>query len=471
MEVLRRPWAHQLEAANRAKDLPEFGLLFDMGTGKTMTAINIARHKYTLHKRVLKTLIFGPPIVVENWRREWLMNSKIPESKIIPLRGSQVQRLATFKKHSSDNVIFITNYEALLMKNLFEEFTKWKPELLIWDELHKLKSMQSKRTKAAIKLADESLYRLGLTGTPVLNSPMDLFAQFRVLDKGRTFGKNFFQFRAKYFVDKNAGMPQGRYFPDWRPRTSMFEDMNRLVYESAMRVKKEDCMDLPPLIKKPIYVEMTPPQAKAYEQMKKAFIAYINDKAAVSDLAITKALRLQQIVSGFVKMEDDTIHRFEDHPRKAALLELLEELTPEHKIIVWAVFKENYNDIRAVCEKLNIQYREVHGDITDKNKLNAVDDFNNDPMVRVIFGHPASGGIGINLVASDVSIFYSRNFSLEQDLQAEARNYRGGSEIHKKVTRIDLVTMGTIDEQILEKLSNKVAIGEKILRELASEIK
>lgn len=471
MEYLIKPWAHQLDAIERAKDLPEFGLFFEMGAGKTMTAINIARYKFATHKKILKTLIFGPPIVVENWRREWLANSKIKESEVIPLQGSQVQRVNTFKKYQDKSAIFITNYESLLMNNLYVEFTKWKPEMLIWDELHKLKDMKSKRTKAAIKLADESIYRLGLTGTPVLNSPMDLFAQFRVLDKGRTFGKNFFQFRAKYFVDKNAGMPQGRYFPDWRPRTSMFDEMNRLVYQSAMRVKKEDCMDLPPLVRKPIYVDMTPSQRRSYEQMKKAFITYINDKAAVSDLAITKALRLQQIVSGFVKMEDDSIHRFEDNPRKIALRDLLEDLCPDHKVIVWAVFKENYNDIRSVCEDLKLGYREVHGEISNKDKFQAVDDFNQDDSVRIIFGHPASGGIGINLVASDISIFYSRNFSLEQDLQAEARNYRGGSEIHQKVTRIDLVTPGTIDEQILEKLSNKIAIGEKILRELAYEIK
>jgi SNF2 family DNA or RNA helicase len=468
MEYLLKPWAHQVEAIERAKTLSEFGLFFEMGTGKTMTAINIARHKFAQSGRVLRTLILCPPIVVENWRREWAMNSKIDPKKIIPLTGPGSKRLKEFTKlcNSDGGAIFITNYEALLMKPLFEAFMAWKPELFICDELHKLKDMKSKRTKAAVKLADESIFRLGLTGTPVLNSPMDLFAQFRVLDKGETFGKNFFRFRAHYFYDHNAGMPQARYFPDWRPRTTTYDDMNKLVYTKAMRVKKDDCLDLPPLVRKPIFIGMDKPQAKAYHEMKQAFITYIQDKAAVADLAITKALRLQQIVSGFVKLEDDTIVNFPNHPRRVALKELLEELAPKHKVIVWAVFKENYKDIRGVCDELGIKCVEVHGEISDKDKLAGVDAFNTDESVRVLFGHPGSGGIGINLVVSDVSIFYSRNFSLEQDLQAEARNYRGGSERHQHVTRIDLVTPGTIDEQILEKLSSKVAIGEKLLKEL-----
>lgn len=468
MEYILKPWNHQLQAIEAAKNLPEFGLFFEMGAGKTMTAINIARHKYAQCGRLLRTLVLCPPIVIENWRREWAMNSKISQGKVVPLQGSQVQRLRKFHEYATveGGVIFITNYEALLMKDLYADMQAWKPELIIFDELHKLKDMKSKRTKAAVKLADESLFRLGLTGTPVLNSPMDLFSQFRVLDRGETFGRNFFKFRAHYFFDKNAGMPQGRYFPDWRPRETTFDEMNRLVYRKAMRVKKEDCMDLPPLVRKPIYVGMTKPQMKAYHEMKQAFITYISDRAAVADLAITKALRLQQIVSGFVKLEDETVVRFEDNPRKEALKELLEEHAPGHKIIVWAVFKDNYRDIRDVCEELKIKFVEVHGEVADKDKFASVDAFNTDESVRVLIGHPGSGGIGINLVVSDIAIFYSRNFSLEQDLQAEARNYRGGSERHAHVTRIDLVTPETIDEQILEKLSNKVAIGEKILREL-----
>lgn len=471
MKYKIQPWAHQLTAIDRAATLEEFLLLFEMGAGKTMTAINIARHKFALHKRLLKTIVFCPPIVVDNWKREWLAHSNVPEAEIVLLTGSQKERVALAEKFIFKPVIFVTNYESLLMDDLYDFFQMWKPELIIWDELHKLKNPSSKRTKKAIPLGDAALYRLGLTGTPVLNGPMDLFTQVRATDKGKLFGKNFFAFRARYFYDKNAGMPKHKYFPNWVPNPKTYEELNERLKTISMHVKKEDCMDLPPLVSVPITVGMTKEQERMYKEMKEQFVTYIGDKAAVADLAITKALRLQQIVSGFVKLEDGTVLKFKNHPRREALKQLLADMTPDHKVIVWATFKENYNDIREVCKELGIEYSEVHGDVDEKDRVPNVDRFNNDPNCRVIFGHPGSGGIGINLVVSDISVFYSRGFSLEHDLQAEARNYRGGSEIHEKVTRYDLYSPGTIDEIVMGKLSNKIDVGNKILREIAKELK
>ena len=137
----------------------------------------------------------------------------------------------------------------------------------------------------------------------------------------------------------------------------------------------------------------------------------------------------------------------------------------DHKIIIWAVFKDNYSAIRKVLEKDGINYVEIHGGITGKKKFEAVDAFNTDDSVRVIIGHPGSGGIGINLVAASHAIFYSRGFSLEHDLQAEARNYRGGSEQHDQITRIDLIAKDTIDERILEALEEKKKTAETVLDE------
>jgi SNF2 family DNA or RNA helicase len=468
MKYKREPWGHQLKAIEIAKELPEYGLFFEVGAGKSLTAVNILRHKYFHHSRVLKTLIFGPPIVLENWKREWIINSEISPKKIHVLSGSHKDRLKIFLKHKDeDGCIFITNYEALLMKELHTALLAWKPEVIIWDELHKLKDPTSKRTKLAIPLADVSLYRLGLTGTPILNSLMDMFSQFRVLDLGRTFGKNFFVFRNRFFYDKNAGMPAGRHFPDWRPRPKIESEFNNMISQVSMTVKKEDCMTLPPLVKSTLFTKMSSEQERSYQQMKKDLISYIGDKAAVANLAITKALRLQQIVSGFVKLDDGSVHRFKNNPRADQLHGLLEELTPKHKVIIWAVFHENYVTIREVCERLKIKYVEVTGAVTDKQ--GAVDSFNNDPTTRVFVSHPLSGGIGINLVVADISIFYSRNFSLEQDIQAEGRFNRGGSEIHKKLLRYDLVTENTIDEQVLQALHNKQNLSDSVLLNLITK--
>ncbi len=473
MKFKLKPWQHQLDAIERVSHAKQFALFFEMGTGKTGTAINILRQKCNEEKRILRTLIFCPPVVIENWKKEFAIHSEIPPKTIVCLTGAGVNRLRIFEANATSERIFVTNYEALLMKDLFQAMCAWKPDFIICDESHKLKDATSKRSKLMDKLVNGLKpipYRLILTGTPVLNSPSDMFGQFLVLDGGETFTRNQFVFRAKYFYDANAHFKaKPTYFPDWQIKPKAVEEMNELIGKKSMTVKKSACLDLPPLVKKRIYVEMTPDQGRMYWEMNADLVTYMNGQACVATLALTKALRLLQIASGYVKFEKSTL-ALKDTPKMAALKELLESLAPDHKILVWAVFKENYNQIRQVCDDLKLEYAQVHGEIPGTKKMAEVERFTQDPKCRVFIGHPGSGGIGINLIQASYAIFYSRNFSLEYDLQAEARNYRGGSEMHTSVTRIDLVAKGTIEEMVLESLENKQQIGESLLKSACTKV-
>jgi SNF2 family DNA or RNA helicase len=471
-------WSHQKEGVERATKLGYFGFLYDPGTGKSAASVHTIRHFMNTEKKLLPTLILCPPIVVDNWKKEILMHSKIPEASIHCLTGSGSKRAEILKKTERRGV-FITNYEALLMEPVFKELLILFSEgngILICDEIHRCKDTSAKRTKKAIQLADIAKYRLGLTGTPILNNLMDVFSQCRIIDRGKHFGDNFFSFRARYFYDKNRGMPRDRYFPDWRPIPNAESQIKEVLSSFTMTAKKEECIDLPPLVKKKINVPLSSEQKRLYDSMKRDLIATITApdgqlKASVADLAIVKALRLQQIVSGILRVEnDDGVEsiRLKDNPRKDALKELLADIAPNHKVLVWSVFKDNYTDIRDTCESLGLRYVELHGDT--KNKPEVIKNFNEDPEIRVCIGHPYAGGIGANFTASSYSIYYTRNFSLEQRLQSEARNYRGGSNIHEKITHIDLVATGTIDELVLKSLETKQELSDKVLRERLSEL-
>lgn len=462
MEYKIKPWGHQLIAIDRAKSLDEFALFLDMGTGKTSTAINILRHKMMQEKRAMRTLIFCPVVVCENWRREFKMHSKI--TGVVVLSGSQAQRVEKFKKETAlGSTVFVTNYEALHMENLYKEFMNWRTEILICDESHRAKNPAAKTTKKLINIADFTKYRYILTGTPILNTPMDIWSQFRILDKGESFGSNFFAFRNRWFYDKNAGMPSHKYFPDWKPQPGLDKAFNELIYRKAMRVTKQECMDLPPMLRQKIYVSMDKKQEKIYREMEEDFLTFLDGKAVTASMALTKALRLQQIVSGFVKTVEDKETPFDNNPRLTALGDLLEDLAPAHKVIVWANFRQNYRDIKGLCTSLKLEFAEVHGEVSAKERQVNVDRFQSDPACRIMIANQSAGGEGVNLTAASYCIFYSRDFSLKNDLQAEARNYRGGSEIHEKITRIDLVCRDTIDEHILEALAKKIDISENIL--------
>jgi len=461
-------WGHQKEAISKAALKDYFALFFEMGTGKTRTALEILKHKLQTTRAPLKTLIVSPLVVVPNWvkeARQWC------DLEVTPLQGSQKKRVQTFLYGlSAGKHIFVINYEGLLMKDLSLRLEMWCPQVLIFDESHKLKSHNSLRTKKAVRLSNKSRYRYLLSGTPVLNSAQDLFSQYLIMDQGQMFGKNFWAFRHKYFYDANYMMPSFKHFPNWQIKKDAVSRINTALKKDSMRVTKEECLDLPPLVRETRYVEMSTEQARLYKEMKKDFITFLQGKAVVAQLALTKALRLQQIVSGFVKDVDGGESNINSNPRETALQELLEELAPSHKVIVWAVFKHNFKQIKSICEKLNLKYVEVHGGITAKGKQENIERFTNDADTRVYIGHPGAGGIGVNLTVAAYCIYFSRDFSLEHDVQSESRNHRGGSEVHQKITRIDLVCKETIDEIVLKMLAGKQKLGDNLLAKLRADL-
>lgn len=473
MGLLDRPmWEHQVNGVRHVLENRDFALFFEQGTGKTRTMIEGLRRVYAREGRMMRTLILCPQIVCTNWQQEWKMFSKIDPFNVVVLNKTAKQRVNMFidavgEAFTRDKII-ITNYEAMQMKELYTCLQHWQPEIIVCDESQRLKSAKGTRAKLVATLAEQTKHNFILTGTPILQSPMDAYMQFKILDRGETFGRNEWAFKHRYFVDKNARMPKTVHFPKWEPRDEMYPELQRKIQAKSMRVLKKDCLDLPPLVRQLVYVDMSTDQQRAYNEMKRDFLTWIDSKkgeqrAVVATLAVTKALRMQQIVSGFARDEAGVDHWIKDCPRLAELGRLLEDIAPQHKVIVWCSFIENYKMVADLCTKLGLDYREIHGGISDRDKQKNMQEFREDSKVRVMIANQAAGGTGVNLVEASYMIYYSKNFSLEQDLQSEARNYRGGSDVHEKVTRIDLVCRGSIDEMVNEALAAKQQIGEKIL--------
>jgi SNF2 family DNA or RNA helicase len=460
-----KPWAHQLKAIERAKDMPHFALFFEQGCGKTSTAINLLRHKYMQEGIFLPTLILCPPIVIENWKREIVTHSEVDTSHILLLTGKQKNRVINFFQQALNGScrIVITNYESLLIPELVDVLKTWA-KVLVLDESHKCKEISTKRAKAAIAISKNAKFKYILSGTPIVNSAFDIFSQFLILDGGDTFGEKIQDFRRTYFVDHNARRPKQSYFPDWHPREGALAKINEKVYRKAMRVRKDECLDLPPLVRQIVDFDLADEQQPAYKAMERDAVSYFQGTVISADLAIKKALRLQQITCGFVTDDEGKHVTFARNARRSALQEVCETITPAHKFIVWCVFKHDYAVVASVMEELRIPYVELHGGVPADKRQDNVDRFNSNGGPRALIGHPASAGIGVNLTVASYAIFYSRGFSLENDLQAEARNHRGGSERHKTIHRIDLVARGTIDEQVLLALQEKQDVSEAILK-------
>lgn len=501
-------WDHQKRGIERAVKAKNFAFFYDPGTGKTRTAIEVMKINFNASSRIMRTLIVAPLVVCPNWKDEWLQYSKIDPVRVKVLEGPGEKRLVAFKQLAYDipglmnskakGQVFVMNYESLLMDDLRAAIKHWKPENIVWDESHRLKNPTTKRSQYAAELGALAQHSYLLTGSPILNNALDIFQQVKVMMGGfptqryfdtldtRELITNYFGFRARYFRDRNYGMPKQKYFPDFQIMTLERDgidaagEISDILSRIGMVAKKEECLDLPPehvVIRK---VGMTPKQYMAYREMEQTFIATFDIGESMAQIAMVKGMRLQQITSGFLPLteqdpEDEFAPAkvsFEKTPKQEALRDLLEELSPHSKVLVWAVWKDNYEQIRNICDELRIEYVQVHGDISDGQKKEAIERFQTDDRVRVYIGHPGSGGIGVNLVQAGYSIRYSRTFSLEHLIQSRARNYRGGTKEqgHDKIVHYELVCENTIEEAVVVRLNSKEEISNKILAKLAKDL-
>lgn len=477
MKFKHKPLQHQLEVIEKTKEANHYALFWEVGTGKTYGVINIVRAKYYSAARLKRTIVLAPISTLYGWKNEWLKFSTVKENKIEVITNSGKKRIeqlenAMFSKEERNDKIIILNYDAFVNSEVLNLILKWHPEIMIGDESHLLKSGKTKRTKAVIKISDLIRTYNGniylLTGTPILNSPIDIFWQFVILDGGETFSRNFIAFRQKYFKDKNAPFAGKKgYWPNWVVQEKKLPEITELIYKKASRVTKDICLDLPPLVKEIRHSSLGPQQKKLYGEMERDFITFLQVQEEitpiVAEFAMTKALRLLQICSGFVKDADGNEFVLEKVPKLEILKELLEDITPNHKVIIWCSFIQNYKMIASLCKKLKIKSVMLTGQQSTKEKQEAIDSFQEDQEVRVMIANRKAGGTGITLTAASYSIIYSRDVSLANEIQSEARNYRKGSEVHEKITKIDLITPDTVEEKVLHALTTKQKISDVII--------
>lgn len=289
--------------------------------------------------------------------------------------------------------------------------------------------------------------------------------QYRFLDGGVLFGKNFFTFRNKYMFDKNANWVGKKKFPDWQPRSELYPELTKKIYSISTKISKKEALPyLPDLVEMKLFVELSTEQSKLYSEMKRDFITWVNAQSVVvAQLAITKMLRMQQIICGHVNDDEGNVHYIKENPRLGVLEDQLLQLVGEHKVIVWHTFKADATLIGRMLEKNKIEHVYINGDQDVNEKQRAMDAFNTMASCRVLVGNRRAGGIGINLIAADYSVVYSRNFSLGEEEQSKARNHRRGSEIHEKIIKIDLVAKETIDETLAEALRSKADVASTVL--------
>ncbi|MHA1302165.1 MAG: DEAD/DEAH box helicase [Candidatus Heimdallarchaeaceae archaeon] len=504
MKFKTKPYEHQIEVFNLFKDRDFYAIFMEMGTGKTKVAIDIASYLYQKGK-IEAVLLIAPNGVHYAWYSEQLPeHSPIPihsflwNSKKFDRRHYQIA-LRQFEAKNDQLKWFCANVEyfsTAALISIFKRYLQNHKCFLIVDESTRIKNPKANRTKTIIELSRMANYRTILTGSPVTNSPFDLWSMFEFL-KHNFWDCNYFMFMHRYglFV-KDMNRYTGKTFQrvmnekDYEAikrriargesieRISAYtgvsekniqyilthpeftgykniNDLKKIIEPHVFYKNKADCLDLPPKIYEKIYVEFGKEQKRIYKDLVKLLLArYENTELSVQN-KVSLTLRLMQICGGFFPSPE--LRKPEligDHNVKVIkLVEDLEEIGDE-RVIIWAHFIAEIEYILEILQSSFPNWRtEAYYGKTDKLKRQVLVKEFQDGKIKILICNQQTASFGLNLQRSNLHYFFSNTYSLEHRLQAEDRSHRSGQKW--PVCYKDIIIKDSIEERVLKVLKNK----------------
>lgn len=456
--MISERWQNQQEAFEFAMSHPSCMLDMEMGTGKTRVAIDVAFARNDVNS----VLIVCPKAVVPVWRENL---GKFAEDVNTwdcwdQQKGTVKAKMESLKEWRSSvkpgtKQFIVLNYDSVWRVPMGDYITRCKVDMIILDESHRAKAAGSKVSKFLALLGRETPYKMCLSGTPMANSPLDVYGQYRFLDR-RIFGTNHYQFLQEYAI---MGGPERRFVVGFRNQQELNRRFKSIAYTCKMsdvadRIKLPDA--LPPTSR---IVQLPARDMKTCRELAEDFIAECGSSNVVVKNVLGKMMRLQQIASGYCVVQDSPI----DYPRveelntakEDALAEMLEDISPEAPVVVFCVFRHDIDSIARSALKAKRDVFKIYG---GGNQLTEWRESKGGVLVVQI----QAGAEGIDMTISNHAVYYSIPHSLALYNQSKARLYRPGQK--NTVSFCHLLAEGTIDEAMYEALMRKEDVIESIKR-------
>lgn len=477
----KKPFQHQLVAVESMIGAESFGLLMEMGTGKTY-CIALELNYYACmmaSNEMIRAVIACPKSLRENWKRELLSGISDYHNICVEILNGDMKSLEQIYNLLNDSArikIAIVSYDSV--STMLPQLKAFKPTYYVADESHYLKNPESKRSKSNLELSHESVMRRILTGTPVSNNILDVWHQFEILRKGALGFQTYTGFKKEYaYVEKHGQFEKVEGFKD-----DKIEELKEHMARLSFVVKKERCLDLPERLYSVVTVEMPPTVREVYAKMAKEFYIMLEDGNEIkTEFIIVQMLKLSQICCGYAVgakikegMEDDEDPEYErtlslipgGDAKMNDMVDDIEEVCKSSKAIVWSRFRLSNQMLKNKLRERGIIADVFDGGTKEADRQKIIDNFNTKDEHRVFIGNPQSGGVGLTLLGTKTApchtaYFYSNSFQFGAREQAEARNHRIG-QVNKVIYK-DYVYMDSIEEYIVDILSQK--------RDLADEVK
>jgi len=447
MNFTKELYPYQRVDVDKMKSLPKCLNRNPMGLGKTIEALALCHDLDMQH-----VLIVCKKSLVGEWF--WQTESVLGEGALTPHDNGQYDhRLAGLDLKAPRFVA--VNYDLIAIPQYRSILTAVPWDLVIFDEAHRLKNYSSKRTLGAYALTYRVPRALFLTGTPIRNTPLDLFPLFHMMNPREYTSwkrwRDWFCVTEReeiWLKNPYTGKPAPRYITKILPGTKNEEQLAQLLTLYSVYNEKSEVMpQLPPKQYRTIPVELGP-EKKQYETMQEEYFALLDSGVEITaQVAVAQMMRLRQICLDPNTLLPEPPRSSTPSNKTLALLDVIDET--DGKIVVFTFFERYVQILTQEFDKAGINYRIITG--KSKGALKAELDFQNDPAVKVILGTIGAMGEGFTLTSADVVVFTDSFWTPAVIEQCEDRVHGRvdkGLESIKNTLVIDLFCPGTVEEHV-----------------------
>lgn len=503
-------WPHQKEAYWLQRELPGAMLAIGMGGGKSALGVAVAANCGPNGNPAPLTLILCPLSVVTTWagaaatklspRRpgQFEQHTDVP-FRVLGLtdgnakaKRDAAERAMLECRHNGTPLVVVIGYESAIASPLgpiYELRPKMKDgkqvvdeegqpvlvktevdpgwilrqdwDLLVADEAHRLKQASGITSTFVARI--QAKKKLLLTGTPMPHDPLDVFAQYRILDPG-IFGTSYGAFRDRYAI---LGGFQNHQIIGWRN----LDELNAKFYEWAYRIDDvtlHNQLGLPEVINLPPRVfKLTPKTRRIYDSMNEELIADIGRGTVTAANALVRLIRLAQIADGFVTLDpedEEAKGKIEiiSHEKEDALCDVLADLPVKEPVNIFCRFVPALDAVHRASKKVGRKSLELSGRRKELERWQGGEAA--DLVVQL-----KSGGVGVDFTRSAYVIDYDRDWDWGNYSQTRKRNDRPGQT--RSTSYLGLVAEDTIDEIIIAAVANRENLITAALRELGRKRK
>ena len=434
--ILKHLREYQLEGFKWLKTLASFNfggvLADDMGLGKTIEIISFLDSD----SKEMPSLIVCPMSLVYNWQYEcekWNLNCPV---KLV-LGGLEDRENIIKSIDENKKVLYITSYDSLrrdvsLYNNKFR--------FIIADEAQYIKNQFAQKSEAIKSISSE--INFALTGTPIENGLSDLWSIFDFLMPGYLSSYSRFKSRYEALIVNDD-------------EEALLKLQKRVSPFILRRTKKDVLKDLPDKIEDYYYCKMSDKQREIYE----AYVGMLKDdlnQGGNNILALLTRLRQICITPELIYNEG-----FENTKINLAVDLIKSSIEGNHRILVFSQFAQSFPILSKELEKTNIKHFILDGSTKAKTRIEMVEEFNNNPDIKVFIISLKAGGTGLNLVGADMVIHLDPWWNSSAEIQATDRAYRLGQT--KNVYVLKLICKDTIEEKVLKLQNIKKELAESII--------